>query len=210
MGRRKPSGFTPARRLSGLVNFLHSGADAEKLMQDYGQLYVIVESVNKVTVVSPLCGVNNNRYPLAQCTVEIPRIEFDRYLGAEDFVIMLQTRFLESENRDKVMAIAGNLKAEESAQTLDDGISQRITVKQGVATVGEVIVKNPVPLALRRTFEEVEQPVSPFILRFKQDGAAPTAAFFEADGGAWKITAIRAIGEWLKAQLSDLPVIVIA
>lgn len=39
---------------------------------------------------------------------------------------------------------------------------------------------------------------------------AAGVALFEADGGAWKIAAIRAIGDWLKDKLSDLPVIVIA
>lgn len=198
------------RTLSGLVDFLHSGADAESLFNEYERLYVCVEKVDTVIVYTPLCGVDNSRKSIARCAVRIPDITFDRYMPPEDFVIMLQTRFLEGENRDGVIALAGNLKAEESAQTTDDGMSQRIAVKQGVASVGEAVVKNPVYLAPRRTYDEVEQPSSPFILRFKQDGAAAGVALFEADGGAWKIAAIRAIGDWLKDKLSDMPVIVIA
>lgn len=198
-----------ARTLTGLVEWLK--ADVDHLREQYGPLYVSVADVNRVEVLSPLYGEENTRAILASCTVEMPFINLDDFMDSEDFVVMLQTHFCEGKNRDGVLAVAGNLRMEQDAQTADDGVSQRITVRQGVATVGETVVKNPIPLAPHRTFHEVEQPSSPFVLRFrKEEGRTATVALFQADGGAWKIDAITTVGNWLKSQLAGLEVVVIA
>ena len=119
----------------------------------------------------------------------------------------MQTRMLPSENRDTVLRLAGAIKAEQSMQTADDGFSQKVTIKRGVATVGDVVVKNPVELTPLRTFFEVEQPTSPFVLRFNDQA---NVALFEGDGGAWRLQAVRNIKEWLVRALSDCNVEVIA
>lgn len=99
---------------------------------------------------------------------------------------------------------------ENDAQTADDGMSQRITIKDGVSAVTDAIVKNPFLLTPKRTFEEIAQPVSPFVFRVRKGSSGPELALFEADGGAWKNEAVAKIGEWLKEKLSDLAVVVIA
>lgn len=40
-----------------------------------------------------------------------------------------------------------------------------------------------------RTFREMDQPESPFVLRVWKDNEGVRLAVFEADGGAWKIKA---------------------
>mgnify|MGYP003258251653 FL=1 len=52
-----------------------------------------------------------------------------------------------------------------------------------------------------RTFLEVKQPASDFLLRIDKDGHP---ALYEADGGAWKLEAKRNIAGYLSAQLADL------
>lgn len=198
-----------AKTLSGLVEWLR--ADVDGMFDVFGTLYVSVCGVNHVRVLSPVFGQDNTRKVLAFCEVDTLDIRLNSYLDPEDFVIMMQTDFCEGENRDAVLKIAGNLRMEQDATTADDGMSQRVTVKQGIAAVGETTVRNPVMLAPHRTFHEVEQPSSPFVLRFKkEDGCPPGVALFEADGGAWKIDAIVTVGEWLKRQLEGLNVVVIA
>lgn len=49
-----------------------------------------------------------------------------------------------------------------------------------------------------RTFYEVEQPESEFLLRLSDDGKV---GFFEADGGMWEMTARRTIKEYLEKAL---------
>lgn len=52
-----------------------------------------------------------------------------------------------------------------------------------------------------RTFLEVEQPASDFLLRLDKEGRP---ALYEADGGAWKLEAKRNIAAYLCEQLADL------
>ena len=96
---------------------------------------------------------------------------------------------------------------EQSVQTADDGISQRVILKAGVQEVDKTIFRNPAFLRPMRTFTEVMQPQSPFVVRFKE---GRKAALFEADGGAWKREAIGLIGAYLKEKLRDCNVVVIA
>ena len=55
--------------------------------------------------------------------------------------------------------------------------------------------------------DEVEQPESPFILRFNENA---NAALFEGDGGAWKLRAVENIRAWLAGKLEGCNVEVIA
>lgn len=68
---------------------------------------------------------------------------------------------------------------------------------------------NPVYLAPYRTFREVTQPLSPFVLRMKQgrEGGLPTVALFEADGGKWKLDAIAFIRDFLREKIETVPII---
>ena len=85
-------------------------------------------------------------------------------------------------------------------------MTQKATVKTGIASKSDAIVPNPVKLRPYRTFLEVEQPVSEFIFRMKQDKYdGINCAIFEADGGAWQMAATRAIKEYLEFELSGFP-----
>ncbi len=84
----------------------------------------------------------------------------------------------------------------------DDGVTQKATIKQGIASKTEAIVPNPVKLRPYRTFIEVEQPVSEFIFRMK-DNQGIHCALFEADGGAWKNAAMKNVKDYLESALAD-------
>ncbi|MED2748846.1 hypothetical protein P4307_32370, partial [Brevibacillus porteri] len=125
---------------------------------------------------------------------------FERYHDVENFNISLQSAFVPNSDRDLMLKLVGNVK-EEAVNTIgDDGVSQSVVAKMGVATVGNVKVPNPVLLKPYRTFVEVEQPESNFIFRMRK---GPECALFEADGGAWKLEAIDNIKEYLTAELAE-------
>jgi hypothetical protein len=132
-------------------------------------------------------------------------LKFGSWLDNETFMIQLQALYLETDERDRAAKLIGNIRTEASVGTEDDGVTQRIEAKTGVARVSTVDVTNPFTLAPFRTFREISQPESPFILRVRQGG---DAALFEADGGSWKLTAIQRIRDWLVAELPEtFPVI---
>ena len=71
----------------------------------------------------------------------------------------------------------------------------------GRALNAMVDVKPRVMLRPFRTFLEVEQPESEFLLRVDPDEGI---GFFEADGGIWKLEAKKNIADYFKANLADL------
>ena len=201
----KPETFTTFS-LDGLIDYIKSDVDCNFDNRDRRHI-VRVTSPTKVEVISPVTGYWLERVVVAQCSAVVPEITFGRYMDTDDFQIMVQTCFEDSENRAKVLLLAGSVRKEQSMQTADDGTSQKVTINTGVATAADVIVKNPVILTPFRTFREVEQPESPFILRFDEDARA---ALFTGDGSAWKLAAVARISEYLKANLAGHNVEIIA
>lgn len=194
----KPTiGSIEVHNLSGIVEYLQSDFD-HKL-----PVIIHVLSPTEVRVLTELNG-DLKRSTLISATALVPTIKFGSYYDVESFNILLQSCFVQSSVDDlqnscgAVLRVVGNVK-DESVKTFgDNGISQQVTAKTGVATVENVAVPNPVHLKPYRTFVEIEQPLSAFVLRM-QDG--PSAALFEADGGAWKVVAISAIKSYLDSQL---------
>ena len=66
---------------------------------------------------------------------------------------------------------------------------------------------NPAVLKPYRTFVEVEQPESKFVFRMQ---TGPEMALFEADGGAWRIQAMKNIKEYLEKELKAFEISIIA
>jgi hypothetical protein len=181
------------RSLSGLVEYLTSHFDSDD------KLMVHIESPTEVVAFSDLNG-DKKREVFIKSSAMIPSFQFDRFYDSEEFNIKLQSAFVKNEDRDIMLKVVGNIKEENVRQIGDDGVSQAVQAKVGVATVATVQVPNPVVLAPYRTFVEVAQPNSEFIFRM-QNG--PRCALFEADGGAWKLTAMRHIKEYLEVSLNE-------
>ncbi len=181
------------RNLSGLVDYL---------IHNYDNQPPVLVHVSSPTQVDVFSTFNNdyNRNHLLRAEALLPRIAYGQFLDAEQFNILLQSCFVPNEARSIVLKVIGNIKEETVANIGDDGVSQQVTAKTGVTTVENIVVPNPVALKPFRTFVEIEQPESEFIFRMK---TGPSAALFEADGGAWKLTAIARIKDYLQAALED-------
>ena len=207
---RKPEKIVKAEpfitfSLNGLLDYILE--DPEGRFGEGTRHIVRVKSPTMVEVIAPETGYWRERELVSYCTAVIPDITFGRYMDAEDFQVMVQTCFMESENRAVVLRLAGSVRKEQNMQTADDGVSQKVTINSGISTAADVIVKNPVILTPYRTFHEVEQPESPFVLRFDEDG---NPALFTGDGSKWKLEAVAAIRRYLAEALKGKNVNVIA
>ena len=200
----KPEPFY-AFTLDGLIEWIKK--DVNHFFSGEETCIVSVVNPTKVVVCTPNKGKYNEMWELAECRYDPPRINFGTYMDSEDFGIMINVNFIESDNRNVVLQVARNLTDEYSEQTADDGISQRVTIKRGIQGINTVPFKNPAYLNPRRTFTEIMQPESPFVIRFKE---GKKCAIFESDGGAWRVHAVHAIGEYLRSQLEGCNVVVIA
>jgi hypothetical protein len=192
--------------LDSLVTYLQD--DADFLRVDC-KLIVEIESPTRVNLHTRLIGDFNQRFTPVTCAALVTPFPWGKFIDPEEFVIMAQSRFVETEDLAKIRAIVGNVKSEEVFQFSDDGISQQVTAKSGVARVENVVMPPRVKLAPYRTFIEIEQPESEFVFRAKKADALPCFALFEADGGAWRIEAMKRIKAYLEEQLSGLENIVV-
>lgn len=183
--------------LTGLAAYLHENRDC----LDHNQLMVHIVGPEKIVVYSTLHGDFQQRSAFIQVQTSGDTFPFDKFIDQERFIIALQTLFVQGETTAKILKLVGNLTDELVKSFGDDGVSQMVTARTGIAKVENVLVPNPVTLAPYRTFREVAQPKSPFVLRMKQGRELPEIALYEADGGKWKLDAIKLVEQWLKVEL---------
>lgn len=189
--------------LTGIVDFISKATTGQPIAA------VHVLSCTEVRVIGPLRGRKQCRPIYARAIVAgSSKFRFDQYQPAEDFVIGLQSGFVDSDARKQVLSLAGNLRDEAVQQVGDDGVTQTVTVRKGVSLAQAAVVPNPVYLAPYRTFGEIAQPESPFIFRVKrQENGLPQLALYETADRSWELTAIKLIRQFLQDAMPDVPII---
>lgn len=184
--------------LDATIDFLHATCRDGEF--DYP---LIVSCTHKnIEVYSSLDRYNKRNYVLEVRPVT-PSIQFDRYMDLEEFIIQLQTCFVDTVNKQKLIELVSSFVESEKLEVADNGISQTIVVEKGAAikSKSEVEVNPFVRLAAYRTYVEVEQPETIYLLRVQRGNRI---ALYEADGGKWKLDAQKNVSEYLREGLSDL------
>lgn len=167
---------------------------------DLSKLVVHVVSPQVVRLLGPLQERARNREVFVEATAQNLTDGFlGKWMASDEFIIGLQTRFEGSEARTGVLKLFSNISHEAVRTSQDDGITQTVTAKSGIALKTEAPIPNPIDLVPFRTFREVAQPVSLFALRVNQ---SMQVGMFEADGGAWRLEAVNSIAAWLHRALA--------
>jgi hypothetical protein len=147
----------------------------------------------------------------AAVPTDTPRFPFGQWMDPEDFIIKMMTLFEDAEfgsDHRKIVKLVSGLAAEAVTISNDDGISQQVITKQGMVTKNEEKVSPRVSLAPFRTFRDIAQPTSDFIMRLRsRQGQMPSCALFEADGGEWKHAAMKTIAEYFAKELPDANIV---
>jgi len=189
-----------AYTLTALADYLNSHVD-DALLEEVP--YIIqVDSPQRVTLRGAADGSNLKRSDFI--TVSPPErkgFSFGQWFQADNFLIALQTMFEDTPDRTYLLKLCSRIVAGKEITREDDGVTQVVTVKKGVALKESVDIRPRVDLAPFRSFNELPQPISSFLFRVQGgDDEEPTkCALFEADGGAWQIKAILAIRDLIKA-----------
>lgn len=182
--------------LTGLVDYFDKMSG-----QDQYSCLFHVHDFNRVNIVSFPFGAFRQRETFITATAFDLKHKFDQHMPVENFIVYLQSMFVQDETTAKIMRIVGNITQGSEMNVSDDGFTQRVTAKAGVSRVEIVDLPNPVTLRPFRTFMDIQQPESKFILRIKADkDEGPRCALFEADGGAWKNGAIAGIKAYLEGR----------
>nr|WP_300183111.1 hypothetical protein [uncultured Agathobaculum sp.] len=190
--------------LSAIIDYITSGTDecAESDDSMDRRFVIHVADYDRVYLYREL---NNDkaRECLVAAELSVPSFPFGRWMDMETFTINLQTCFTPDGDRDKLIQLAGTVRADQGVTVADDGMTQQVTARSGISLIQQVPVPNPVELVPFRTFTEIEQPASPFVFRMRRDGDAIMAALFAADADMWKREAILNIRDYFGSELPE-------
>ena len=195
--------------LYGIKDYIEQNID----QIDRQQVMLHVSDFQTVSIIGPLIGSLfgefRQRETLVVAKAQSCGFEFGKWYEREAFQIGLMASFLPTKRRDDVLRFVAGIVQSAEVKTADDGISQRVTAKTGIARVAEVDIPNPLTLQPYRTFPEAQQPESDFVFRVRTaSDNAIGVALFEADGGRWKLQAALNIKEWLTENIPGVRVIV--
>jgi hypothetical protein len=147
-----------------------------------------------------------NALILAQ-PVKFDGFNFGQWINQEEFCIAVAAKFCDTDDKAYVLQMAGSLTTGTEAITSDDGFAQRAVIKQGVKPPEQITLKPKVSLAPFRTFPECQQVVSDFVFRCKPSPNGPLLMLVEADGGKWKIDAMRIVQRYVASLITETQII---
>jgi predicted transcriptional regulator len=202
---------TIVHNLRGFCGFINN--DIDKRI-DKERSLIVVDSSEQVRLISAVSGDDLEREELIKAELDenLEEFPFGKFLSQEEFAIRFRSLFTKKEGDDfeYVLSYASKLTGGTQIDGDDDGITQKVSVKRGLSGVlkDQVSLKPVVKLSPFRTFREVDQPASEFLLRVRLDSNdVPTVALFEADGGAWVNQAAENIVQYIQSMISTIPVI---
>ena len=187
--------------LSGFVKLLEIGFEAFSPELSF----VLVSAFDTVELLSATSDSYGRRqlYAISIALKPERQFAFNSYIGQEQFNIALRSMFVQNDELNTLIQLSGNIAEKTELRQEDDGFSQTVSSKAGTWLNREITLKPRVTLKPFRTFTEVEQPSGDFIFRVRnREGVGNECALFEADAGAWKLTAMNTIQAWLKQQIT--------
>lgn len=162
-------------------------------------LMISVDEYNAVSVFTTLLD-DFSRDSLYAAKADVPGFR-SGFRNAEEAIIQLRSLFIPNEGSAYLLDLLSRMNKENGVTTQDNGVTQTVTARQGIALNENVTVKPRVSLQPFRTFLEVPQPESEFLLRIDEHG---NIGLFEADGGVWKLEAKRNVAAYFARELKDL------
>lgn len=200
--------------LDGLVEYIKTNPEG----MDFSRAFIQVDDFATVRLYDGFSGKDKKRTVFYEVDLDknLPVFPFDQFLPLEEFIIKMGSLFAPTPDLAEVVALVSKVVAQDEIITADNGLSQNLTVKKGVsgAITEGTVSKGSYVLRPFRTFREIQQPESRFILRLRPvEGGLPKAALFDADGGSWRLYAVMQIQKYLREMLerevngSSIPVL---
>lgn len=161
-------------------------------------IYILVEGPMEVRTFSAL-DEDMKRDSLIRATADVPGFH-NGFMDLQDAIIQLRSKFIPNEDVDYLLDLLSRVNVDNGVTTSDNGVTQTVEARTGVSLKSFLNVRPRVTLAPYRTFLEVDQPESEFILRLDDNARV---GLFEADGGMWKLEAKQRICDYFEEQLAS-------
>lgn len=164
-------------------------------------LYITIPSHNKLLCFThPVPSLRCDRVTYYDVlATDVPGWDARVQLPFEEAMIALRTRFQATPDTDYTLKLLSDITTGAKITYNDNGIAQSVVTKRGVDLQANAAIRPIVNLRPYRTFQEVEQPESQFLIRVNERGIS----FVEADGGMWKLKARNTIKSYLEAELES-------
>ena len=186
--------------LTAFVNYLKAAIKNREIVST---LYINIISPTKVCAYSPLTKFGERDTVATADRYNFTPFNFGCKYDFESFVVALRSKFSESDGTKALLECLRKVTSSNEVGTEDNGITQVVTAKNGLHLNAGVQVTPIWALKPHRTFTEIEQPESLFLLRMTQSGDSTQYALHETDGNAWAVSAMNSIGDWLRAKLAE-------
>lgn len=180
--------------LGGFADFIN--ANKEGIM--YEEYFVHVVNHRSVMLYSKPTGEDKGReIPVAaHVDTELEKFHFGEFIEGEMFIIKLVSLFQSTDDLERLMSYTAKVDIGEGITLSDDGVTQSAKVERSIS--GALTDNNKAPSMVElkpyRTFREIDQPESRFLFRMQAGRSGGVeCALFEADGGAWRIDAMKRI-----------------
>lgn len=184
--------------LCALVDLVTTTVETSK--EQFAMPFIVRSSYDAIYMQSSL-DRNMDRNIIATAKPIVPNIYFDQWMSMEEFIIQLQTCFVDTPNKGALIDLASKMTDETSVTRTDDGVGQKVTVTKGTGLKEATVLQPIVRLVPYRTYQEVDQVETMYLIRVRDGGELK---IIEADGGAWKSEAQRRVSLYLREQLSGL------
>lgn len=119
-------------------------------------------------------------------------------MSFDEMQIALRTRFQQTQDMPYVQKLLSEISTGAKVTFNDNGVATTIVTKKGIDLQANETIRPIVTLRPYRTFQEVDQPESIFLIRINERGIT----FVEADGGMWKLKARETVKAFLEEQLA--------
>ena len=183
--------------LAAIAEYVKEQADSKDLFA--GKFIINIVNPKEVTLLTELDSQTRKREKLLKANAYDCAPEFSRWLDLESFIIQLRSRFVQNEDTEAILSALGNIKKDEGVSITDDGFSQNVTTKKGIEFENKTL-PNPARLKPFRTFADVSQPESEYVLRVSD---RLEVRLDEADGGVWRIAATENIKQYFEEHLAE-------
>ena len=164
------------------------------------QIFIQVKDYKSVSVFTEL-DEDEDRLYLYNCVADTPAVTTNRFMAYENAVIELRSLYIPNKGTEYLLQLLSSISNESKVTSSDNGVTQQVEARSGIALNSMVKVEPRVSLQPFRTFVEVAQPESEFLLRINDRGEI---GFFPADGGVWKLEATRNVAAYFENALKDL------
>lgn len=184
--------------LNGLVDYIKN---SEKKAQE--NICIIINNNQHVGLYSRGVDKWQRRIHLADvnCSELVSDVYRLKHMDSESFVVSMLTKFKPTDNRDQLIQVASKISKKNESTTTDDGISQSVTVDEGLKF--EKTIKNPVVLKPVITFPELDQPDCEFIFRVNGHN---DLSLHIGDMSQVHVKMIMSIKKFLNEKAKDIPV----